>query len=105
MSLDGKVAVVEDGGSELGRAIALALSARGVSIVVCGPVEKPLGDTVGHVVFAGGKARHVVGSIDDATARAREVFGRVDIVIEAERLAELIVNACREGALAFPRED
>ena len=90
--LEGKVAVIEDGGSELGRAVALALSARGVSIVVCGPVEKPLGETVGYVVYAGGKARHVVGSIEDATARAREVFGRVDLVLGTERLAELVVR-------------
>ena len=92
MSLEGKVAVIEDGGSELGRAIALALSARGVSIVVCGPVEKPLGETVGYVVYAGGKARHVVGSIEDASVRATEVFGRVDLVLEGERLAELVVK-------------
>lgn len=101
MTLEGKVAIVEDGGSELGRAIALALAARGVSIVVCGPVEKSLGETVGYVAFSGGKARHVVGSIDDAAARAREVFGRVDIVIGSERLAELVASACRDGALAF----
>jgi NAD(P)-dependent dehydrogenase (short-subunit alcohol dehydrogenase family) len=93
VSLEGRVAVIDDGGSEHGRAVALALSARGVSIVVCGPVEKPLGETVGHVVYAGGKARHVVGSVEDASARAREVFGRVDIVLESERLAELVVKA------------
>lgn len=92
MSLEGKVAVIEDGGSELGRAIALSLSARGVSIVVCGPVEKALGETVGYVVYAGGKARHVVGSIDDGSARAKEVYGRVDLVLDAERLAELVVK-------------
>ena len=92
VSLEGKVAVIEDGGSELGRAVALALSARGVSIVVCGPVEKPLGETVGYVVYAGGKARHVVGSLEDASARAREVFGRVDHVLDSDRLAELVVK-------------
>jgi NAD(P)-dependent dehydrogenase (short-subunit alcohol dehydrogenase family) len=93
VSLEGRVAVIADGGSEHGRATALALSARGVSIVVFGPVEKPLGETVGYVVYAGGKARHVVGSVDDAKTRAREVFGRVDIVLEAEELAELVVKA------------
>jgi NAD(P)-dependent dehydrogenase (short-subunit alcohol dehydrogenase family) len=99
VSLEGQVAVVEDGGSELGRAIALALSAHGVSVVICGDVEKPLGETVGHVVYAGGKARHVVGSVDDAAARAREVFGRVDIVIEADRLAQLVVALCAGKAI------
>lgn len=103
VSLEGQVALIEDGGSELGRAIALALSARGVSIVVCGPVEKPLGETVGYVVFAGGKARHVVGTIDDARARAREVFGRVDIVIEAESLAELVVEQVRREGCSLRR--
>lgn len=92
MSLEGKVAVIEDGGSELGRAVALALSARGVSIVVCGSVEKTLGETVGYVVYAGGKARHVVGSIEDGAARANEVFGRADFVLGVERLAELLVD-------------
>lgn len=91
-SLEGKVAVIDDGGSELGRALALALSARGVSIVVCGPVEKTLGETVGYVVYAGGKARHVVGTIDDARARANDVFGRVDFVLDAEQVAELVVQ-------------
>jgi NAD(P)-dependent dehydrogenase (short-subunit alcohol dehydrogenase family) len=93
VKLEGHVAVVDDGGSELGRAIALALSARGVSIVVCGPVEKPLAETVGHVVYAGGKARHVVGSVDDGASRAREVFGRVDMLLEAEQIAELVVKS------------
>lgn len=92
VNLEGRVAIVEDGGSEIGRAIALALSARGLSIVVCGAVEKSLGETVGFVVFAGGKARHVVGDVADAKQRAHEVFGRVDIVIEAEQVAQLVVK-------------
>lgn len=92
VTLEGRVAVIADGGSELGRAVALALSARGVSVVVFGPVEKPLGETVGYVVYAGGKARHVVGGVDEASARAREVFGKVDIVLEPEQLAELVVK-------------
>lgn len=85
-TLEGRVAVIADGGSELGRAIALALSARGVRVVVYGREEKPLGETVGHVVFGGGKARHVVGPIDAAAARAREVFGNVDIVVGSRSL-------------------
>ena len=114
VSLEGAVAIVGDGGSDLGRAIALALSARGVSIVVCGPEERPLGETVGHVVYAGGKARHVVGTLDAAATRAREVFGKLDIVVgesaidarhrivvrapsdvDADHVAELVVDLCR----------
>jgi len=92
MSLEGKCAVIDDGGSELGRAMALALSARGVSVVVCGSNEKSLGETVGYVVYAGGEAPHVVGSVEDAEARAPNVFGRVDFVLAPERVAELVVE-------------
>jgi enoyl-[acyl-carrier-protein] reductase (NADH) len=88
-SLDGRTALVVGGGTALGRAIALALSARGVRIVVTGRDEKSLGVTVGEIVHAGGKARHVAGEgrassvLATAIARAREVFGELDIVIDA----------------------
>jgi NAD(P)-dependent dehydrogenase (short-subunit alcohol dehydrogenase family) len=113
MSLEGRIAIIDDGGSELGRAIALALSARGVRVVVCGPEERALGETVGHVVFGGGKARHVVGTLADAAARAREVFGPVDVIVgesnleasrrivlrapgdvDADQVAALVVSMC-----------
>ncbi len=77
------------GGTALGRAIALALSARGVRIVVTGPDEKSLGETVGEIVHGGGKARHVPGEgrassvLGAAIARANEVFGELDIVVDA----------------------
>ena len=123
LSLEGRVAVVVNGGGELGRAIALALSARGVSIVVCGREEKPLGETVGHVVYAGGKARHVVGGADDAAKRAREVFGDPFIVVgdaaldaphrivvdvpsagevDADAVAQLVVALCTAPPIRRP---
>jgi NAD(P)-dependent dehydrogenase (short-subunit alcohol dehydrogenase family) len=80
-SLAGKVVVVDDGGAEVGRAVALALAARGASVVVSGPVERRLGETVGEIAYGGGKARHVVGDPAAAAARAVEVFGPVDIVV------------------------
>lgn len=89
-SLEGQTALVTGGGTPLGRAIALALSARGVRIVVTGRDEKALGLTVGEVVHGGGKARHVVADVRDpaglgtAVERALEVFGRLDIVVAAE---------------------
>ena len=79
--LDGKVAVVDDGGTAVGRAVALALAARGAKVVVSGPVERSLGETVGEIAYGGGKARHVVGDPTAAAARAAEVFGPVDIVV------------------------
>jgi hypothetical protein len=86
-SLEGQTALVIGGGSHLGRAVALALSARGVRIVVTGRDEKALGETVGEIVHGGGKARHVTGNVDDAAhvvaaaARAREIFGSLDIAV------------------------
>ena len=88
--LSGRTALVVGGGTTFGRAVALALSARGVRIVVTGRDEKALGVTVGEIVHGGGKARHVVGEgrassvLDIAVQRARDVFGAIDIVIDAE---------------------
>ena len=79
------------GGEAVGRAIALALSARGVRIVVTGRDEKALGETVGEIVHGGGKARHVAGERPRASSisgppceRAIEVFGALDIVVDAD---------------------
>ncbi|MBX3227870.1 MAG: SDR family NAD(P)-dependent oxidoreductase [Labilithrix sp.] len=80
-TLAGKVAIIEGGGGPIGRAVALALAARGASVVVCGPEERALGETVGEIAYGGGKARHVVGDLAAATARAAEVFGPVDVAI------------------------
>lgn len=78
------------GGTSVGRAIALALAARGVRVVVTGRDEKALGETVGEVVHGGGKARHLAGDQSDpahlaaAVERARSVFGAPDIAVVAE---------------------
>jgi NAD(P)-dependent dehydrogenase (short-subunit alcohol dehydrogenase family) len=85
--LDGKVAWITGGGKGIGRAIALALSARGVRVVVSGRDEKALGRVVGEMVHGGGKARHIVGDVRDpasaraAVARAIETFGALDFAI------------------------
>ena len=44
--LHGKVALVTGGGEDVGRAIALALAARGVRVVITGREERALGETV-----------------------------------------------------------
>ncbi len=85
--LDGQVALVTGGGKGVGRAIALALSARGVRLVVTGRTERALGEVVGEIANAGGKARHLAGDLgnpahlDAVLERAREVFGGLDIVV------------------------
>ncbi len=85
--MEGQTALVTGGGKGIGRAIALALSARGVAVVVTGRDEKALGETVGEIAHGGGKARHLAGDVRDpahlagAVERASSVFGRLDIVI------------------------
>ena len=92
-ALDGQVALVTGGGKGYGRAIALALAARGVRVVVTGRVERALGETVGEIANAGGKARHLAGDVRDAAhlraavARAIDVFGTLDIVIATASLS------------------
>lgn len=94
--LEGKVALVGEGGEPVGRAIALALAARRVRVVVLGRDERKVGETVGEVVFGGGKARHIVGELhrladrDAAVARAVDVFGGLDFVVGGERDAEAL---------------
>lgn len=93
--LDGKIALITGGGSEVGRAIALALAARGAKVVVTGRSERALGETVGEIAYGGGKARHVVADVTKsaeftaAAQRATEVFGGLDILVfNAEAPAE-----------------
>jgi NAD(P)-dependent dehydrogenase (short-subunit alcohol dehydrogenase family) len=81
-SLAHRIAVVVDGGEPLGRAMALALAARGARVVVAGRRERALGETVGEVAYMGGQGRHVVGGVDEAVARAEALWGPVDLVVE-----------------------
>ncbi len=85
--LAGQVAVVTGGGKGIGRAIALELAARKACVLVTGRDERALGETVGEIANAGGQARHAVGDVRDeadakrATARAQELWGRLDVVV------------------------
>jgi len=85
--MEGRVALVTGGGRGVGRAIAQRLGAMKVAVVVTGRTERDLGEAVGEITFGGGRARHLVADVrvaDDmvkAVAKAREVFGRLDIVV------------------------
>ncbi len=85
--LEGQVALVTGGGKGIGRAIALALGARGVAVLVTGRGEKALGEAVGEIAHGGGKARHLPGDVRDpghlraAVEKAVASFGRLDIVV------------------------
>jgi len=85
--LDGKVALVTGGGEGIGKAVALALAARGVRVVVTGPDERAIAETVGEIASGGGKARHLAGDdrevaqIEAAARKAVDVFGALDIIV------------------------
>jgi NAD(P)-dependent dehydrogenase (short-subunit alcohol dehydrogenase family) len=85
--LHGRVALVTGADEDVGKAVALALAARGARVVVMGRDERALAETVGEIACGGGKARHVAGDVRDpkhvaaAVERATEVFGGLDIVV------------------------
>lgn len=107
-SLEGRTAIITGGGTRAGRAIALALSARGVRIVVTGRDEKALGETVGEVVYGGGKARHLAGDPSDvahlaaAVERATSVFGPLHIAVIADAASAEIATKALAPRLVSP---
>ena len=96
LRFDGRVALITGSGRGLGREYALALAARGASVVVNDPGVGLLGeggdmgpaqDVVEEITAAGGKATatfDAVGTVaaaDAMVAAAIDAFGRLDIVI------------------------
>ena len=96
LGLDGKVAVVTGAGGGIGREIALALAAEGVSIVVNdigvslsgdGGSESPAQETSGLITQKGGKAvisNESVSSWASAQSvikKAIDTFGKIDIIV------------------------
>ena len=86
--LSGKVAIVTGAGRNIGRAIALALSAEGASIVVVARSNKAEADAVAREIeSAGGKALAQLADVADAKAvqmladAAMKKFGRIDILV------------------------
>src|SRR5205807_660497 len=86
--LAGKVAVVTGAGRNIGRAIALALSDGGASIVVNARSNRAEAESVAREIeAAGGKALVHIGDVADAKAvqamadAAAKKFGRIDILV------------------------
>src|SRR5258705_7632480 len=86
--LAGKVAVVTGAGRNIGRAIALALSEGGASIVVNARNNRAEADAVAREIEAsGGKVLVHIGDVADANAvqamaeAATKEFGRIDILV------------------------
>src|SRR4051795_7522155 len=82
--LDGRVAVVTGGAGAIGRATAVCLSEQGAKVVVAdlrgSEAERVADELVGEAVGVEHDVRDSAAGIALA-ARAKEVFGRVDILV------------------------
>lgn len=87
MLLDGKVAVLSGVGPGLGRESALVFAREGASVVLVARDERRIAAVAGEVERAGGRALAVTADVlaEDqcraAAARAAEVFGRIDALV------------------------
>ena len=85
----GRVALVTGGGSGVGRGIALALAADGVTVAVAGRTAETLAETARLVTERAGTAQVVVGDVvstadtDRMVAEVLAAHGRLDIVVHA----------------------
>lgn len=81
----GKSILVTGGGTGIGRAAALAFAAEGGSVLVLGPDEDPLAETVKLIEAAGGRGAWVLGDVtvqadlERAVATAAELHGGLDV--------------------------
>jgi NAD(P)-dependent dehydrogenase (short-subunit alcohol dehydrogenase family) len=85
-AMTGKVAVVTGGGTGVGRASALALGRAGFAVVIAGRRPGPLDQTAADGAAEGSRLLAVLADVTDPADvrrlfdRAREQFGRVDVL-------------------------
>jgi citronellol/citronellal dehydrogenase len=96
--LDGQVALVSGGGSGLGRATAIELTALGAPVVICGRRGEPLEETV--ALCADGRCTAEVCDIREED----QVDALVDAVLERHGKIDLLVNNAG-GQFLTPAED
>ncbi len=96
--LAGQVALVSGGGSGLGRATAIELTACGAHVVVCGRRPEPLGETV--TLCDDGTCEAIVCDIREE----EQVDGLVDEILERRGVIDLLVNNAG-GQFLTPAED
>ena len=85
-SLEGETAIVTGGGRGIGRAIALALSREGATVVVASRSLDEIGRTKAEIEAEGGKALAIAVDVTSSAAvldlveRTRNATGRIDIL-------------------------
>jgi len=84
---DGRVALVTGGGTGIGRATALELSATGARVVICGRREAPLLATAAEIEGAGGSCLALPADVREAeqveavVSAALERYGAIDVLV------------------------
>jgi NAD(P)-dependent dehydrogenase (short-subunit alcohol dehydrogenase family) len=87
MSLKGQVAVVTGAGRGIGKAIALALAARGAALGLIARTDAELKETAREIAHGGGRAMAFVADVTDAEtihnamARFGESLGAIDLLV------------------------
>lgn len=96
MKLDGKIAIITGAGKGIGREAALAVAAKGATVVTVARTQSDLDETVRLIEEAGGKATSLSRDLTDP----EQVQSMVDAVVAAYGRIDILVN----NAGGYPSE-